>query len=122
MDKSRFSIKSRIYSFKYAFAGLKVLLKEEHNSRIHLAAAIAVVIAGFYFRISRMEWIALVLCISSVIVAEMFNTAIEDICDFISPGKHEKIKRIKDLASAAVLFCAITAVVVGLIIFLPRII
>ena len=120
MIQQKFSFKQRLRSFTYALNGLKVVIREEHNARIHLVAAAIVICLGFFFGISRFEWIAVALCIGAVLAAEIFNTAIEDIADFISPGKHEKIKRIKDLAAAAVLVCAAASVTVGLIIFLPR--
>jgi undecaprenol kinase/diacylglycerol kinase (ATP) len=121
MKQQRFSILKRLKSFKYAFNGLKVLFQEEHNSRIHLLATVCVVIAGYAFRISQYEWIAIIFAIGLVLTVEIINTTIEDIADFVSPEKHEKIKRIKDLAAAAVLVSAVTALIIGLIIFLPKI-
>ncbi|MCK9451150.1 MAG: diacylglycerol kinase family protein [Bacteroidales bacterium] len=96
-------------------------MKEEHNSRIHLLAAICVLIAAFIFNISAFEWIALVFAIGLVMTLELINSAIENMADFISPNKHDKIKKVKDLAAAAVLISAVTALVVGLIIFIPKI-
>ncbi len=122
MTKSNqsFSILNRIKSFKYAFAGLKTLLKEEHNSRIHLLATVCVISAGFFFKTSPDEWIYIIIAIGFVVVSEIFNSAIENIADFISPKKDERIKKIKDLSAAAVLISAITALIIGLIIFLPK--
>jgi diacylglycerol kinase len=100
---------------------LKILFREEHNAWIHLLAALAAIAAGFFFQINASEWIAIVLSIGLVISAEAMNTAIENMADFISPEKNESIKRIKDIAAAAVLICALTAVVVGLIVFLPKV-
>jgi diacylglycerol kinase len=117
--KQKFSLRKRLKSFVFAFAGLKILQKEEHNFRIHLVAAILVIAAGFIFGISLLEWIAIVLAIGFVFVVEIFNTAIENITDFISPDEHPSIKRIKDMAAAAVLISAIVAAVIGLIVFLP---
>lgn len=122
MPQEKFSINKRIRSFKYAFDGITVLLREEHNSRIHFFAAILAVSAGLYFGIDNTEWLALVLTIGLVVICEVFNSAIENIADFISPNKHEMIKKIKDLGAAAVLLSAILAVIVGLIIFLPKIV
>jgi undecaprenol kinase/diacylglycerol kinase (ATP) len=115
-------MKKRLNNFKHAFNGLKILLKEEVNARIHLVATICVLIAGFFFEISSFEWIAIVIAIAFVLTTETINTAIENMSDFISPEKHEKIKRIKDLSAAAVLISAITAFVIGLIVFIPKII
>ena len=120
-QKQKFSILKRIESFGFAFNGLKILIKEEHNSRIHLFVAIVVVIVSFIFQISSSEWILILFSISFVLVTEIINSAIENISDFISPEKHNSIKKIKDLAAAAVLISSITALIVGLIIFLPKI-
>ena len=100
---------------------MKILIKEEHNARIHLFATIIVLLAGFVFRISTNEWIAIILSIGFVISLEIINSAIENIADFISPEKNEKIKKIKDLSAAGVLISAITSFVIGLIIFVPKI-
>jgi diacylglycerol kinase len=121
MKNQKFSISQRIKSFTHAFNGLKILLREEHNARIHLLAAILVVIAGVVLKISTIEWIAIVFAIGFVITTEIINSSIENIADFISPAKHEKIKKIKDLAAAGVLISAVTSLIVGLIIFLPKI-
>jgi undecaprenol kinase/diacylglycerol kinase (ATP) len=121
MKQQNFSIAKRIKSFGFAFNGLKILIKEEHNSRIHLLAAVVAVIAGFYFKIAAMEWMAVVFAIGLVIILEIINSALENISDFISPGQHGQIKKIKDLAAAAVLIGAITSLVIGLIVFVPKI-
>lgn len=121
MKNQKFSISQRLKSFPHAFNGLKILLREEHNARIHFVAAILVIIAGVVLKISTEEWITLVFAIGFVITAEIINSSIENIADFISPEKHEKIKKIKDLAAAGVLISAATALIVGLIIFLPKI-
>jgi len=122
MDKQEFSIIKRLKSFKYAFNGLKILITEEHNSRIHILASISVLIAGYVFKITIYGWIAVIFAIGFVIACEIFNSAIENIADFVSPEKHEKIKRIKDLSAAGVLISAITSLIIGLIIFIPKII
>lgn len=121
MKQRKFSFIKRLNSFSHAYNGLKILLKEEHNSRIHFIAAIAVITASFLFKINFYEWIAVIFSIGFVIVLEIINSVIENIADFISPEKHEKIKWIKDLSAAAVLISALTALVIGLIIFIPKI-
>ena len=121
MKQQKFSLKKRLESFGYAFNGIGVMLKEEHNSRIHLLAAIFVIIAGFYFDISQTEWFAVVISIGIVFTAEAFNSSLENVADFISPEKHEQIKKVKDLAAAGVLIIALTALAIGLIIFVPKI-
>jgi len=121
MSKEKFSFHKRLRSFGYAFNGLKILIKEEHNARIHLLAAVIAIIAGFYFHISTVEWIAIVFAIGFVIALEIVNSAIENMADFVSPEWHSTIKKIKDLAAAGVLISSITALIIGLIIFLPKI-
>ncbi len=121
MNNERFSIKKRIKSFRYAFAGLRVLFREEHNSRIHAFAAICVVIAGFVFRISAYEWIAVTIVIEMVLCAEAINSSLERTADFVKAERDDRKRDIKDLGAAAVLLTAIAAAIVGLIIFLPKI-
>lgn len=111
----------RIKSFIHAFNGLKSAFKEEANFRIHAVATIVVVAAGLYFQLSITEWLAIIIVIGLVLVTELVNTAIENIADFISPEKHEKIKTIKDISAAAVLISTIVALVVGLLVFIPKI-
>jgi diacylglycerol kinase len=120
--QEKFSLKKRFMSFKYAFNGLKILIREEHNSWIHLFITVCVLTAGFVFKISTVEWIIVVFCIGLVIALELINSAIENIADFVSPEKHETIKKIKDLAAGAVLVSAIASAIIGLILFLPKII
>lgn len=121
MKDEKFSIKKRIKSFSYAFAGLKVLFREEHNSWIHAVAAVMAIVAGFLFRISYMEWIAVLIVIGMVISAEILNSSLERTADFVKAERDDRKRDIKDLGAAAVLVCAIVAVLVGLIIFLPKI-
>lgn len=122
MNKEKFSIKKRIKSFKYAFNGLRILIREEHNARIHLFAMICVLVLGGLLKISIYEWTAVLFAIGIVISSEIFNSAIENIADFISKERREEIKRIKDLAAAGVLVCALTALLIGLIVFVPKLI
>ena len=117
----KFTLAKRITGFKYAFNGLKILIKEEHNARIHLFIACCVLIAGIVFKISTIEWIAVILCIALVFALELINSAIENTADLISKEKNETIKKIKDLSAAAVLIAAIASAIIGLIIFLPKI-
>ena len=122
MKQEKFSIAKRLKSFTYAFNGLRILLLEEHNSRIHLTAAICVVAAGILFHISPLEWVAVIFAIGMVFGGEIFNSAIEDLSDVVCPEHDERIKKVKDLSAAAVLVNAITAAVVGLLVFLPKLI
>jgi len=117
----KFSWIKRLASFRYAFNGLRILIKEEHNARIHLFVACCVLIAGVVLKISATEWIAVIFCIGLVIALELINSAIENIADFITGEKNETIKKIKDLSAGAVLIAAIASAIIGLIIFLPKI-
>lgn len=120
MQKEKFSILKQIKSFKPALAGIRELIFTQHNARIHLAATVAVIAASFVFKVTRHEAVVLVIAIGFVWVAEMFNTCAEKTLDFISLEKCPEIKSIKDIAAGAVLIASCTAVVVGLVIFVPR--
>ena len=119
--KKKFSWKKRMHSFSYAFNGFKILFREEHNSWIHIAAAITVNGLGLWLHFSATEWIAIWLCIGLVFLTELMNTALENLCDHISPEKNEAIGKVKDLAAAAVLVAAITSVIVASFILISRI-
>ena len=119
---SKFSFSKRIQSFKFAFKGILLLFQNEHNAWIHFLLMICAISLGFYLGISKFEWIAIILCIGIVLAAEIFNTAIEQIANFVQPNQDKKIERIKDLAAGGVLIASISAFLVGLIIFLPKII
>lgn len=122
MKQEPFSLRKRIKSFSYAFAGIRVLLREEHNARIHLVAAVAAVAAGFLFGITPGQWTAVVIVIAMVFSAEAVNSAIERTADFVKEERDDRKRDIKDLAAGAVLICAIGAAVVGIIVFLPYVI
>lgn len=107
-------------SFACAFRGIAALLKSEVHARIHLVATVVVIALGWWFEISRGEWIAVVLATGLVWVAEALNTAIEYVADLAHPDEHPEVKKLKDLAAAAVLFASIVALVVGLLVFWPR--
>ena len=113
---------ARLRSFLYAFAGLRLLLREEHNARIHATITVLVVVAGIVLRVSPVEWGVLVICIGMVLSAEAFNSAIERVADYLTIERDERIRDIKDLAAGAVLLCAIAAAVAGLIVFVPHIV
>ena len=121
-QKEKFSIKKRLRSFRYAFAGLGVLFREEHNSWIHAVAASLTVIGGVVFRIRPWEWIAVIIVIGMVFAAEIINSALERTADFVKEERDDRKRDIKDLGAAAVLVCAFAAAFVGIIVFLPKII
>ena len=114
------SLLKRADSFRFALKGLSDLLRSQPNARIHLAIAVLVSLAGFFFRISRMEWIAVVICIVLVFALEAVNTALEYLTDLTSPEYNPLAGKAKDVAAAAVLLVAFGALIVGLIIFLPK--
>ena len=116
-----FSIQARLKSFVYAFEGVMFFIRFEAQATMHLIAIVAVLGAGYWFKISSMEWIAVVFAIGIVISTEMLNTAIEKLTDMVSPQINEQAKLVKDLAAGAVLIAALTAFIIGLIIFLPKI-
>lgn len=120
MKNSGFTLKKRLKSFQYAWHGIVLLIRHEHNAWIHTFAAICVIAAGFQTRLSTTEWIAVTFAIGSVLAAEAFNSAIEALADRVNESYDEAIKRTKDLASGAVLLTAIAAAVIGLIIFIPK--
>lgn len=121
MKSEKFSLKKRLRSFKYAFNGLRVMFREEHNSWIHLIIALAAIALGWFLKISLTEWSILAIIIGAVFASELFNSALENLADHLSPEKHEKIKKVKDQAAAAVLVFAISSVVIACLIFLPKI-
>ncbi|MDQ5952965.1 MAG: diacylglycerol kinase [Patescibacteria group bacterium] len=120
-EKRIFSIIKRIQSFENAFYGLKVFLQTTHNAWIQIVAGILVVWLGFVFNISQTEWLFVVMSIGAVLTAEAFNTALEFDIDLTSPQYHEYAKYTKDVAAGAVLITSTMAVIVGLMIFLPKI-
>jgi len=118
----KFSLKKCLKSFRYAFAGLVELFREENNAKVHALAAVLVIAVGFLLRVSAAEWVALVFAIGLVFAAECFNSSIERLCDVVQPEQDPRIKATKDLAAGAVLACAVAAAVIGLIIFVPKIV
>lgn len=115
MSKKR----NTINSFKYAFDGIKTALINEPNFRIHAIASIFAMTLGFYFQISKNDWMILVLTISSVVILELINTSIEAIVDLISPKINPLAKIAKDVSAAAVLISSASAIIIGALIFLP---
>ena len=121
-DRTKFFVKARFKNFVYAFTGIKNFFNSQHNAWIHLLGTMVVVFLAMIFHISNSEVVALTFAIGFVWVSELFNTAIEKIMDFISVERNQKIKIIKNLSAAAVLVAAITALTVGCIVFIPKII
>jgi diacylglycerol kinase len=118
----RFSIKKRIKSFTYALKGFVWLFRFEHNSRIHLFVLLIVIGSGFFFQITKEEWALIFIVSGFVFSAEAFNSAIEFLADEVSMEKRDKIGKAKDLAATGVLIAALIAIIIGLIIFYPKVI
>lgn len=114
-------LKSRIDSFGHAFRGLADLLRTQPNAQIHAVVTVFVVVAGWWFHLAPWEWVAIVLCIALVLAMEAMNTALEYLADHVSTERHPLVGKAKDVAATAVFLCALGAVVVGLIIFIPKI-
>ena len=115
-------MKKIIKSFKYALEGFITSFKTEQNMKIHIFIMSMVIIFGIFLKISKAEWIICIILFAVVISAELFNTAIETVVDMITLEKNEKAKIAKDIAASAVLVLAIGASIIGLIIFIPKII
>lgn len=121
MKTENFSAKSRLESFRFAIKGVLTLIRSEHNSRIHLAAAIIVIIAGIILKISRAEWMLIIIVIGMVFISELINSSLEAIGDVADPERNEKIGKAKDYSAAAVLVSAIVSLIIGGLIFIPKI-
>jgi diacylglycerol kinase (ATP) len=115
------SFRKRASSFYYAGRGLADMVRTQPNMRIHLAVAVVAVAAGFFFRISAAEWLAVLLCIALVLAGEAFNTALEYLTDLVSPSYHPLAGKAKDVAAAGVLILALGSVAVGVVIFGPKV-
>jgi diacylglycerol kinase (ATP) len=120
MKSQEFSIRSRIKSFRFAMEGIASFFQREHNAWLHFLATIAVFTLAALVKVDKNELLALVFAIGFVWVAEMFNTCIERVMDFVSDQRHAEIKFIKDLAAGAVLTAALTALAVGAVVFIPK--
>ena len=120
-QKDNTFVSGRLKSVTYAFKGAIKLITTEHSVMVQFSLGIIMAIAGFYFEITRTEWLFQVLAIGLVMSVEGLNTAVEKIADFIHPNYHERIGFIKDIAAGAVFFAAFTAIIIGLIIYMPRI-
>ncbi|NHM01526.1 diacylglycerol kinase family protein [Flavobacterium difficile] len=114
-------VSGRIKSVGFAAKGAYKLVTTEHSVMVQFSIMIIMIVAGFYFNISREEWMIQVLAFGLVIAVEGLNTAVEKIADFVHPEFHDKIGFIKDIAAGAVLFAAFSAIAVGTLIYAPKI-
>lgn len=121
-DKQTQKNKHFITSLEFALQGIRTVLKEERNMRTHILAGLAAIIAGVMFRLSKGEWLWLLLVIFLVLVIEIINTAFENVVDMVTDFHFHPIgKKVKDMAAGAVLITAIFAIIVGMILFVPKI-
>jgi len=104
-----------------AFNGIKKAFQTERNLRFHFFVAIIVTFLGIILSLSIFEWVGILFCIGLVICAELINTSIEKLVDLVSPQFNKKAGLVKDISAGAVLFAAIISIIIGLIIFLPKI-
>lgn len=116
-QKNQSKIQQRISSFKYAFKGLKDLFVTQVNAQIHAFFTILVIFGGFFFGISKTEWLICIFAIAAVLAAEALNTALEYLTDLVSPEYNELAGKAKDVAAAAVLILAIAAAIIGFMVF-----
>ena len=121
-ENKRFSIIARLKSTTHAFRGLGIFIKSTHNSWVHFFFAALAIYLGYILKISSIEWVMVIFAIGIVIVAEALNTAFEIDINLTSPNYHPYARDTKDVAAGAVLISVLVAGIVGLIIFLPKII
>lgn len=114
--------KKLINSFKYAFSGIVTAFKSEKNMKIHFTMMMLVIIFGIFLKISLNEWLVCIMLFCMVIGSEMINTAVENVVNLAMPTKNEVAKNAKDISAGAVLVFAIGSAIIGLIIFIPKII
>lgn len=119
-EKDNTFFTGRLKSIIYAVKGAVKLITTEHSVIVQFSLGILLIIAGFYFNINTTEWLFQTLAIGLVMSIEGLNTAIEKMADFVHPNYHEKIGFIKDISAGAVFFAAITAIIIGLIIYVPK--
>lgn len=114
-------VKTRIKAFSYALAGVYHVIRTQQSAWVHVITAIIVVAAGFLLGLTLGDWVCVVMAIAIVWMAETFNTAVEYLCDVVSPEHSEAVKRAKDIAAGAVLISVVCAIILGMIAFLPHI-
>ncbi len=119
MKKDNRFVSGRFKSIGFAIKGALKLITTEHSVMVQFSIAIIVTIAGFYFNISKIEWLFQTLAIGLVLSVEGLNTAVEKLCDFLHPNYDARIGFIKDIAAGAVFFAAMAALAIGAIIYFP---
>lgn len=114
-------LKKEWKSFGVAFKGLGFFFRNETHAKIHVLAMCITSFAGYYYKISTSEWLVLCLFFAFIIALEIVNTAIEQLVNLVSPDYHKIAGRVKDLASAAVLWASFFAIIAAALIFIPKI-
>jgi diacylglycerol kinase len=114
-------LRSRIQSFKLAFHGINLVFNTQSNFRIQLIIGIIALILGFLLKISTTQWCMVILVSGLVLTAESINSSLEYLCDKVEDHHDETIKKVKDISAGAVLISSMSALIIGLIIFLPKI-
>ena len=121
-NKRKWKNRDLVSSLEFALTGILTAFKEERNMRKHAVTALVVVLAGFVFQVSRIEWLFLLMSIFLVVAFEIINSAIENVVDLASHYHFSMLaKKAKDMAAGAVLVVSLLAAVIGALIFLPRI-
>ena len=115
------TLKQKFERFKYPLRGFRIAWQEEPNFRFHNTWAVLTLLCAYFLRVSYIEFLMIISMIGFVLVAELFNTALEELCDKFQPTHDPHIAKIKDLAAAAVFAASLIAVIVGLTIFIPRV-
>lgn len=121
-EKDNTFFTGRLKSVGFAVRGAFKLITTEHSVMVQSSLAVLLIFAGFYFGITKTEWMFQILAFGLVLSIEGLNTAVEKVADFVHPDYHERIGFIKDIAAGAVFFAALTAIAIGLLIYLPRLV
>ena len=116
----RMALEKKLHNIRYALNGIRIAWQEEFSFKVQIFATILVLLLGWFFKISTTEWLVIVLLVGLVLSAEAFNTALEELCDKFKSDPDPHIAKIKDLAAGAVLIASLAALVVGVIIFIPK--
>lgn len=113
-------MKHIVRSFKYAFDGIREAFQNERNMKIHFFLMVLAIIIGIILKLSSVEWAILIITIGLVLILEFINTSLEQIVDIVSPERQERAKIAKDVAAAGVLISAVVAVLVAILLFVPK--
>ncbi len=118
----KFSLRKFLKSFSYAVTGWKEVFSREQNFKVHTLLGILALLMGWWLNISPTEWCVILVVIALVLAAELCNTALENLCDLIKPEQNETVRIVKDMSAGMVLCCATGALLVGIVIFLPKLV